>query len=302
MKDRKYKLTITLKSDLCVGSGYSYARVIDSDICYDDLGIPYIPAKRLKGCLREAAELIGNAVADTGGENAPQPEEQSGAQSGARTKAQAEAQIEALFGKAGADAATGLFLENAYIEDYGEIRREIEQLGKEFRRYITPQSILEQFTAVKAQTKIEKNGAAKDNSLRYTRTVSHYSPFGSGDEEKLLVGRAGGFAVTQFRHVERVGQTARYHQQRLVDKIHPLARVKGHQIDQAALRVFERGIRMGVGHAIILVTVTIKVERKLGRLLGRHLAHVADILDLSTLGFPLASGASVGQTLLHVVE
>ena len=98
MKDRKYKLTITLKSDLCVGSGYSYARVIDSDISYDDLGIPYIQAKRLKGCLREAAELIGNAVADTGGENAPQPEEQSGAQSGARTKAQAEAQIEALFG------------------------------------------------------------------------------------------------------------------------------------------------------------------------------------------------------------
>lgn len=204
MKDRKYKLTITLKSDLCVGSGYSYARVIDSDICYDDLGIPYIPAKRLKGCLREAAELIGNAVADTGGENAPQPEEQSGAQSGARTKAQAEAQIEALFGKAGADAATGLFLENAYIEDYGEIRREIEQLGKEFRRYITPQSILEQFTAVKAQTKIEKNGAAKDNSLRYTRTVSHYSPFGSGDEEMrftadaVLPGTLDGGAVRLF--------------------------------------------------------------------------------------------------------
>lgn len=204
MKDRKYKLTITLKSDLCAGSGYSYARVIDSDICYDDLGIPYIPAKRLKGCLREAAELIGNAAADPGGENAPQPEEQSGAQSGARTKAQAEAQIEALFGKAGADAATGLFLENAYIEDYGEIRREIEQLGKEFRRYITPQSILEQFTAVKAQTKIEKNGAAKDNSLRYTRTVSHYSPFGSGDEEMrftadvVLPGTLDGGAVRLF--------------------------------------------------------------------------------------------------------
>lgn len=183
MKDKKYKLTITLKSDLCVGSGYSYAGVIDSDICYDDLGIPYIPAKRLKGCLREAAELIGNAMADTGGENDLQPEGQSGAQSGGRTKAQAEAQIGALFGKAGSDAVTGLFLENAYIEDYGEIRRDIEQLGKEFRSYITPQSILEQFTAVKAQTKIGKNGAAKDNSLRYTRTVSHYSPFGSGNEE-----------------------------------------------------------------------------------------------------------------------
>ena len=59
MKDREYRLIITLKSDLCVGSGYSYAGIIDSDICYDALGLPYIPARRLKGCLREAAELIG---------------------------------------------------------------------------------------------------------------------------------------------------------------------------------------------------------------------------------------------------
>ena len=58
MKDREYRLIITLKSDLCVGSGYSYAGIIDSDICYDALGLPYIPARRLKGCLREAAELM----------------------------------------------------------------------------------------------------------------------------------------------------------------------------------------------------------------------------------------------------
>ena len=59
MDDRKYKLIITLKSDLCAGSGYSYAGIIDNDICYDAFGIPYIAARRLKGCLREAAELIG---------------------------------------------------------------------------------------------------------------------------------------------------------------------------------------------------------------------------------------------------
>ena len=52
------KLKITLKSDLCVGSGYSFAGIIDSDICYDDCGFPYIPAKRIKGCLREAYETL----------------------------------------------------------------------------------------------------------------------------------------------------------------------------------------------------------------------------------------------------
>ena len=59
MGGRKYELVITLKSDLCAGSGYSYAGIVDSDVCYDSYGFPYIAARRLKGCLREAAELIG---------------------------------------------------------------------------------------------------------------------------------------------------------------------------------------------------------------------------------------------------
>ena len=53
--NKKAKIKITLKSDLCAGSGYSYAGIIDSDICYSKNGIPYIPARRIKGCLREAA-------------------------------------------------------------------------------------------------------------------------------------------------------------------------------------------------------------------------------------------------------
>ena len=97
------KLEITLKSDLCVGSGYSYAGIIDSDVCYDDCGLPYIPAKRLKGCMREAAELIGIS----------------------------EHEIERLFGKGGEHAfnensekvLSGLILSNAYIMDYEKIKK-----------------------------------------------------------------------------------------------------------------------------------------------------------------------------------
>ena len=148
MSDRKYRLVITLKSDLCIGSGYSYAGIIDSDICYDEYGLPYIPARRLKGCLKDAAELIGLS----------------------------EDKISDLFGNSGADKVKGIHIDNGYIDHYEEIRHDIGKLGKEFRKYITPQSILGQFTAVKAQTKIGENGAADDNSLRYTRTVNHYSP------------------------------------------------------------------------------------------------------------------------------
>ena len=47
-------INLTLKSDLCAASGHGYAAVIDTDIVYDqETGLPYIPAKRMKGCLRE---------------------------------------------------------------------------------------------------------------------------------------------------------------------------------------------------------------------------------------------------------
>ena len=49
------KITIKLLSDLCTCSGETYNSVVDMDVVYDEDGIPYIPAKRIKGCIREAA-------------------------------------------------------------------------------------------------------------------------------------------------------------------------------------------------------------------------------------------------------
>ena len=140
MGRKEQQLIITLKSDLCAGSGYSCAGIVDSDLCYDIYGIPYIPAKRLKGCLREAAGLIGLTEEETG----------------------------RIFGKAGQQKAQGVFLGNAYIEGYEELYRELKEAGPVVRNYMTPQNVLDQFTMIKAQTKIMENGVAKDNSLRYT--------------------------------------------------------------------------------------------------------------------------------------
>lgn len=52
---RNYRIKIELLSDVCVSDGGIYNSAIDTDICYDEYGFPYIPAKRLKGCLRECA-------------------------------------------------------------------------------------------------------------------------------------------------------------------------------------------------------------------------------------------------------
>ena len=59
MENRKQgEIRIKLYSDLCPGNGYSYYGTIDSEAEHDSFGIPYIPARRIKGCLRECAELL----------------------------------------------------------------------------------------------------------------------------------------------------------------------------------------------------------------------------------------------------
>lgn len=166
MNRKKYQLSITLKSDLCMGSGYAYAGVIDSDVCYDSCGLPYIPSRRLKGCLREAAELVLQPLESEDGGKKKQKQE-----------------INNLFGDAGQDGVKGLIIDDAHLENYSEMHAELENLKEEYRAYITPQKVLDEFTTVKAQTKIGKNGVAADNSLRFTRTVNHFAPGNGGADD-----------------------------------------------------------------------------------------------------------------------
>ena len=48
-------IRITLHSDLCAGNGESRGNAVDTDIVLTAAGLPRIPARRLKGCLRAAA-------------------------------------------------------------------------------------------------------------------------------------------------------------------------------------------------------------------------------------------------------
>ena len=156
-------IEIRLKSDLMSGSGYSYAGIIDSDVCFDDAGLPYIPARRLKGCLRDTAENILYSIITT-------------------------EEVERLFGKWGNRKAEGMFLEDAVLENAAEISKALKSADEDMmNKYkvhaLRQQMVLKQFSRVLGQTQIDENGAAKTNSLRYTRVVNHFSPT---DPEKEL--------------------------------------------------------------------------------------------------------------------
>lgn len=172
-------IKIILKSDLCVGSGYSYAGIIDSDICCNENGIPYIPARRIKGCLREAAELI----------NCENTEE--------------------IFGVKGNNISGALTIENAYPENYTELNNDILKLKKlGYSDELTSQKILEQFSYIKAQTAIDsKTGIAKRNSLRYTRVVNQYSPFNK--EEMCFISNIE-ISECYYEDIEKISKALRH--------------------------------------------------------------------------------------------
>ena len=154
---QKRKLRIELKSDLSSGSGYSYAGLIDSDISYDQYGIPVILGRRLKGCMRETAEsTLYRFITDD--------------------------EVKRIFGAGKYNHTTGIMIGNAYPMNAQQVRKEIECINtcdmfKAFREYITQNEILDAYTSVKAQTAINKESqTAVDNSLRYTRVVNDVSP------------------------------------------------------------------------------------------------------------------------------
>ena len=140
-------LEITLQSDLCAGMGKHFAAMLDLDTALDKYGIPYIPSKRLKGCMREMAEYIGCES------------------------------IDCIFGKGGSSESDSIRVSNAVIKDYEEITDTIR--GKA----VNPSKITDLFCSVKAETAIDsETGSAKDASLRFIRVVNKLSPLSTGSE------------------------------------------------------------------------------------------------------------------------
>lgn len=139
------KIKIELLSDLCTASGEAHNSLIDCDVTYDEWGIPYIPAKRLKGCIREAAlELVELGLMDAEKYND-------------------------LFGVQG-NGSAAFQLSNARIQDFSKI---IEDL-RSYKNYefTNQQNVLQLFTDTRTQTAVNlEKGVAEKNSLRTMRVI-----------------------------------------------------------------------------------------------------------------------------------
>ncbi len=137
----KQVLKIELKSDLMPGSGIGFGTGIDADICYDDMGLPYIPGKRIKGSLRKAGEEA-RALGDS----------HCG-----------EGVMTALFGTEKLPGA--LQVHSARLEGYQEKRQ------KYIREGLPVSLVTDSYTSLRRQTAIDEWGAAREESLRTIRVI-----------------------------------------------------------------------------------------------------------------------------------
>ena len=148
-------LEIELRSELCTTTGGTTAGLIDIEVPHEH-GLPFIPAKRLKGSLLEA----GKELTDWG--------------------VLKKDELTALFGAAGQANSSTLQLCDAHLyklplED-GELviddnRGLLEQL--EHQQDLSVQDVLEQFTSLHTRTAIhDMDGVAADGSLRTMRAIN----------------------------------------------------------------------------------------------------------------------------------
>ena len=144
---KQMRLKIELQSDLICGIGEGWGNIIATFVVYDSYGFPYIPAKRVKGLLREACLEL-----DEMGVN-----------------------VTPLTNKIfGSDSAEGsdLVLTNAVLSNVDDMKLYIDNCNPDEKKELNILNIINYYTNVRCQTAIDDNGIAKENSLRSSRAIT----------------------------------------------------------------------------------------------------------------------------------
>ena len=162
-------LNIALKSDLCAGSGEAVGVSVDTDICTDEWGLPYIPARRIKGLLRKSAAALVGYETDND------------------EKKHFQGLMDNLFGTKTTMGA--LRISDAHLPGTAAMRRLLSNIQsiptntdstenasplRALKASATPQNVTRLFTSVRGQTRMS-HGVADDQSLRYTRVLVRYN-------------------------------------------------------------------------------------------------------------------------------
>ena len=148
----EFVVKVKALSPIHLNSGQADVNV-DADVVHDKYGLPYFPAKRLKGLLYESAVEV-KEMADAAG-----------------MKFIDETVIEELFQHTSASGVQ-LVAADLRLAGYDEMEPDFRYLTERYPEYIRKEDILQEFTSIRYQTAIDKEtGTAADGSLRNIRVV-----------------------------------------------------------------------------------------------------------------------------------
>lgn len=150
---KQFTLEITTLSPLHLGSGKGDV-VIDADIIHDEYGLPYFPAKRLKGMLYESGIEVLEILNSAPDYSSYDKEKWNG-----------------LFNR---ECSTDkrLIISNLHLPEYDEQCKEWKILQNLFGDIFNLTDVLESYTTLRFQTSIDKKtGVALDTSLRNIRLL-----------------------------------------------------------------------------------------------------------------------------------
>ncbi|MCX8069471.1 MAG: RAMP superfamily CRISPR-associated protein [Thermodesulfovibrionales bacterium] len=162
-----YKLRLKLLSRAVIGSAEGYGAVIDKDIMFDDLGIPYIPARRIKGCMRDSAIEVLDMLKQAGINDLIDITDDKNEKFKYKT-------VNEIFGIPGMDKEAQISFHNLHIANYKTVREWINYLLHERNtaQFISRDSISSYYTHTNQQTAIdESTGTAAKHSLRTVRSI-----------------------------------------------------------------------------------------------------------------------------------
>lgn len=151
----EYNMEIRILSDTLIGSGEGFGAIIDTDIIFDNVGIPFISAKRVKGLLRDSARKINEMF------NQAIPE-------------YVLPNFNELFGDKGKDYSCPINVSDFYIQEYDKNYKWLEHYlnQKDYKNFISKDLVIDYFTSIRKSTTVDEEGVAKKHSLRSYRVLS----------------------------------------------------------------------------------------------------------------------------------
>jgi len=187
MAQQKYTMQITLLSDTLIGNADGYGAIIDKDSVFDEVGLPIIPGKRIKGIMREQAELY--------------------------TQFWEEISVKEMFGDIGLTDKTTEYLSvsSFTVSDYEANKAYLKYLIQ--KGEISRSEVIGYFTTLRMMTRIDDDGTAADTSLRTIRVLNkglvftgelHFDPLQETDFKNIvsLTRRIGSMRNRGLGHIQ----------------------------------------------------------------------------------------------------